>query len=286
MNIIPTHTTISKIGLFPAIGGVLDSAWRKCSDALLAASAFLFGPRKAESTQDGGEALYRNVTILSVCGALFLACVSFAGSYTAATAYAKNHGISDAVANWIPVSVDGFILLGIFAVFRASLGGENAGWIRFLIFAFTCVSIVFNVAHITETQTATLNHYLLGAIFPAVVFISSEVAAHQITTYTRRHAALKTIDQIHADILRLEMEAAELQAQVAAQKSREKIARKTKPQPRTAKKRSKIEQRRDVVLRHVNNGKSVSEIAAIVGASADTVRRDMQALNGKIEVQS
>jgi DNA-binding CsgD family transcriptional regulator len=48
-------------------------------------------------------------------------------------------------------------------------------------------------------------------------------------------------------------------------------------------KKTKIENRRNEVLRLFQTGKGTSEIATLVGCSSDTVRRDMKHLNGKVE---
>jgi DNA-binding CsgD family transcriptional regulator len=48
-------------------------------------------------------------------------------------------------------------------------------------------------------------------------------------------------------------------------------------------KKAKIESRRNEVLRHLQAGKTTSEIAALTGFSPDTVRRDIKQLNGSIQ---
>lgn len=50
-------------------------------------------------------------------------------------------------------------------------------------------------------------------------------------------------------------------------------------------KRGKIESRRKDVLRHVQAGKTTSEIAKLTGYSPDTIRRDIKELNGKLEAR-
>ena len=178
-------------GLFPKIGqwysdilsGIVDSFW--------SIIVLLFGPQDKGEAK-GNDGLYLAATILSVFLSMFLLVISFAGSFTAATDYATKNGIDPSVAIWIPVSVDGFIFLAVLVSFGASLVGASAGIARLLILSFTAISIVFNVEHITKTGNADPQHILLGAIFPVVVFLASEVTSHQISAYIKRKDALKT----------------------------------------------------------------------------------------------
>ena len=195
--------TITRIGLFPASGQVIAKILDWHISQFLKLLIFLFGPKRVQNATLDNDRLYFRFTLISVLASMFLAAVSFVGSYTAARVYAANHGIDATVASWIPVSVDGFILLGITVVFAASLVGDSAGWVRFLILVFTGISVLFNVAHITETQDTTLQHYLLGAIFPVIVFLSAEVASHQIRAYISRRSTLKSNADIAADIAAL-----------------------------------------------------------------------------------
>ncbi len=192
--------TITRIGLFPAIGQGIARILDLHISLFFKLVVFLFGPRRTQAATLDNDRLYFRFTLISVLASMFLAGVSFTGSYTAARVYAANHGIAEIVASWIPVSVDGFILLGITVVFAASLVGDSAGWVRFLILVFTGISVLFNVAHITETQDTTLQHYLLGAIFPVIVFLSAEVASHQIRAYISRRSSLKSNADIAAEI--------------------------------------------------------------------------------------
>lgn len=184
-------------GLFPKVG-----QWYTCIIAAIVDSywylvALLFGPQDKNEAK-GNDGLYLAATILSVLLSVFLLAISFAGSFTAATDYATKSGIDPSVAIWIPVSVDGFILLAVLVSFGASLVGASAGAARLLIFSFTAISVIFNVAHIAKADNADLQHILLGAIFPVVVFLASEVTSHQISAYIKRKDALKT-NQVLAD---------------------------------------------------------------------------------------
>jgi hypothetical protein len=190
---------IRRRGLFPAIGREVALTLAEAIKAFRAVITFLFGPR-CETTAEGNDRLYLTVTITSVIASLFLASVSFAGSYTAARAYAIRHGIAPSVAAWIPVSVDGFILLAILVVFGASLVAAPAGWVRFLILIFTIISVVFNVAHITETAKPTVENILLASVFPVVIFLASEITSHQITAYIKRRSAFKSNEQLLTEI--------------------------------------------------------------------------------------
>lgn len=185
-------------GLFPAIGDGFTTIIAGIVSMFWSALAFLFGPQGGNKAS-GNDGLYLAATIISVIVSLFLAAISFYGSFAAASSYAEAHGIAKEVSNWIPIAIDGFVLLGVLVVFGASLVGERVGWVRFLILAFAVVSVVFNVAHIIEKQTETSKpfslepqHILLGAIFPIIVFLASEVTSKQISAYIERKSSLMT----------------------------------------------------------------------------------------------
>lgn len=184
-------------GLFPWIGQWYTDIITAIVDSYWYLVVLLFGAQDKNEAK-GNDGLHLAVTILSVFVSLFLLVISFYGSFTAATDYATKSGIDKSVALWIPVSVDGFIFLAVLVSFGASLIGAKAGIARLLIFVFTIVSVVFNVAHITEITKAEPQHVLLGMIFPVVVLLASEVTAHQIKTYIRRKDTLKT-NQVLAD---------------------------------------------------------------------------------------
>ena len=211
--IIPQNKDTFK-GILPTIGGWFSDAIGWIASGYWSFIEWLFGPRHQEGSQ-GNDRLYLTVTRLGVLFSLFLVGVSFFGSYTAARTYAETNGIDPAVAGWIPVSVDGVILLSVLVVFGASLVGAKAGWVRLLIFSFAVISVIFNVAHIiqpkqletnpietkqAQPKKADVQHYLLGAIFPVVVFLASEVTSHQISAYIKRKDALKTNQVLATEI--------------------------------------------------------------------------------------
>lgn len=207
-------------GLFPKIGQWYTGIIAAIVGSYWYLVVLLFGPQ-GKSEAKGNDGLYLAATILSVFLSLFLLIISFAGSFTAATNYATKNGIDPSVAIWIPVSVDGFIFLAVLVSFGASLVGAKAGAARLLIFSFTAISVVFNVAHILQPKQIEINqveirqaqpkkanvqHYLLGAIFPVVVFLASEVTSHQIAAYIRRKDALKTNQALADEIESLQQE--------------------------------------------------------------------------------
>lgn len=189
-------------GLFPWIGESFTDSVGLIVQGLWLVIGFLFGPQNRQETS-GNDSLYLKATIISVCLSLFLAGISFYGSFAAASSYAEAHGIAREVSSWIPIAIDGFVLLGVLVVFGASLVGDQVGWVRFLIFAFAVVSVIFNVAHILEangSKDLQAQHVLLGAIFPLIVFLASEVTSKQISAYIERKSGLVTNQALAAEI--------------------------------------------------------------------------------------
>ncbi len=200
-------------GLFPKIGQWYTDIIAAIVDSYWYLVVLLFGPQDKNEAK-GNDGLYLAATILNVFLSVFLLAISFAGSFTAATDYAIKNGIDPSVAIWIPVSVDGFILLAVLVSFGASLVGASAGIARLLIFSFTAISVIFNVAHIAKAGNADLQHILLGAIFPVVVFLASEVTSHQISAYIKRKDTLKTNQVLAKEIETLRQEKAILPQEI------------------------------------------------------------------------
>lgn len=194
--------SIMDIGLFPLAGQYLNEAGQYIANALWKLSVLLFGP-KDQGSMDGNDKLYLRVTVASVIVSLFLGGISFAGSYTAGKAYAESHGVAQGVAAWIPISVDGFILLLVLIRFGGSLVGTDEKWVQFLMIAFALISVLFNVSHISSGIDATWMQWLLGCIFPGIVFAASEATAIQITNYIRRKTKLRSNLMLEEEYLTL-----------------------------------------------------------------------------------
>lgn len=203
-------------GLFPTIGDQLAhfAAWLLTQFA--GVKAVLFG-QPEQTGGDGNDRIYKNVTVASVIISMLLSILSFLGSYTAVTAFAINNGIDPAVAAWIAVSIDGFIILGIVVIFGASLVGARVGWVKVVVFACTMISVNFNIAHITTTYTEW-EHYLLGAVFPLVVYGSAEITSRQIRHYITRCGSLKTNDQLSTQITTLKTQQASLSTDIETER--------------------------------------------------------------------
>lgn len=204
-------------GLFPAIGDQFNRLGAWLLTQFASVKAFLFG-KPEQSSADGNDRIYKNVTVASVIISMLLSILSFLGSYTAVTAFAILNGIDPAVAAWIAVSIDGFIILGIVVIFGASLVGARVGWVKAVVFACTMISVNFNIAHITTTYTEW-EHYLLGAVFPLVVYGSAEITSRQIRYYITRRGSLKTNDQLSASIAGLETQQATLGADIETERA-------------------------------------------------------------------
>ena len=114
--------------------------------------ALLFGRRLKSDAEAGSNSLYVTFAVLSVLGSIALTCISFLGSFAAASDYARHHGIDASVANYIPISVDGIIVLSIIVLFSASLGGYSSPWLSLIIIGFRGISIYFNIQHIDSNE--------------------------------------------------------------------------------------------------------------------------------------
>lgn len=189
---------IPQVGLLPWVGSRLEAGGQWVSDWITRIVIFLIGP--GDHNEADGDRLYRKLTIISVITSLFLFAISFRGSFAAGWEFAFKNGIDQSVAKWIPVSIDGGIGLMILTIFACSYVGRKCGLIKLAVLVLTGVSIMFNVAHISQGSQADFIHYLLGAIFPLMVFVSSEVTSFQIKGYIDRKRDIQTNARLKGEI--------------------------------------------------------------------------------------
>lgn len=284
---------IPQVGLLPWVGGRLEAGGQWVSDWIVRIIAFLIGP--GDNAEGDGDRLYLKITKASVIISMAISVFSFVGSFAASRDFALRNGIDDSVAAWIPISIDGGILLMVLTIFACSYVGRKCGLIKLSLLALTAVSIMFNVAHIAQVEKVGWIHYLLASIFPAMLFISSEVTAFQIAGYIGRKQSVMTNARLKAEIERLmnrqstladevaeaETELATIRDQVSEAKQRLTETRKEAKQDKA---QSEIEARHEIILRakQANPDITQKELAAMTGVSVRTISNDLKQLNGSI----
>ncbi len=211
---------LTEVGIFPLIKTSIVRLGIEIGKGFWFIIALLFGKRKQMNQEAVSGSLYVATSVLSVIGTIALVYVSFTGSFAAASDFAYKNGIDLSVANYIPIAVDGLIVLCILAIFSASLGGYSAAWLSGVVLIFTALSIYFNVQHIPENVSA-VNRYLLGGAFPVIVFLASESTSWQIKKAVSFVQTMKTYSQLVEMVTSLRTEKTELSAVIEEQRVEE-----------------------------------------------------------------
>lgn len=198
---ISKNKSIMEVGLFPLAGQYFNEVIKAISYGLWILAVFLFGPRKENSSLDELDKLYLKVTIWSAIGTGILALAAFVGNFNLIANLAFEHGISFPMAYLIPFALDGFVVISILIVLGAALVGQKAGMIKLLVLMSSLTGIYFNVANvITGSEQIELMSILLHSILGAMLYLAVEVTAHQITSYIRRKATLRTSEVLQQEI--------------------------------------------------------------------------------------
>lgn len=259
----------------------------------------LLGKREGTETETVSGSLYVGSSVLSVLGTIALVYISFSGSFAAASDFAYKNGIDLSVAHYIPIAVDGLIVLCIVALFTASLGGYKATWLSFVVLFFTGLSIYFNVSHIGE-GVSQVDRYLLGATFPVIVFLASESTKWQIEKAVAFVQSLKTYQELRSDVAKLTIQQGELNQSVGdLEETTQTLTEQIIDYKTTvdsleldlsvlAASADATEENKDVILRrvailrakHSNPTLSQTQLAEMLNTSQKTISRDINAMNG------
>jgi Fic family protein len=205
------------------------------------------------------------------------------------------------VSSYIPLAVDGLIVLCILAIFSASLGGYNAAWLSGVVMAFTGLSIYFNVSHM-PADVSLINRYLLGGAFPVIVFLASESTSWQIKRMVAFMATVRTYGELVITVGELtsrkattetEIEANQAQAQALNEKiknyqttvtnlERDLVILSTSAEVNeenleTVERRVKI-----IRIKAADPRTTQAQLAEILGTSQRTISRDISELTNGI----
>lgn len=188
-------------GLFKLAGEGLAKAVNRIAAESKELIALLFGLDKNEiESLVLNERVANGLVKSAIAIDFFLIAISFFGSFSASRDYALQNGIDAGVAPFVPIAVDGFIGLCVAVIFYGSMVGRSIPLASICLAAFTAVSIHFNVAHIVEVSNSTFAHRLLGAIFPLVIFVGTELLSKLFKLQMARHSQLKTNDDLANEI--------------------------------------------------------------------------------------
>lgn len=184
-----------EIGVLPLIGLGFQRLGKYIGAATSWFITLLIGKRKGIEGDAASGALYIATSIIALIGTAALVAISFSGSFAAASAFAQESGIDSSVAAFIPLSIDGLIVVSIIILFSLSLAGQKANILTIVIIVFTGLSVYINIQHIDESVNV-INRYIVGAVFPITVFLTSELVSFSLRRTTAYISKLKTFQQL------------------------------------------------------------------------------------------
>ncbi len=242
---------------------------------------------------------YRRISALTGGLVFFLATAAFVLSYEALRSLAGENGVKPALTWLWPLVIDGAIIVFSLAVLRANLYQERAWYPWALVVIATAGSILFNVAHAPRAPLARI----MAAVPPLALFLAFELLMAQIKSETRRGELIASLTDLRARRGKLttelaaltqkltdaEAKKAALQAELKTLRSEKRTARRAAngvlPEPSLTKanrtKQEIIQSRRENVLALLAQNTHPTDIARRLGVSPKTVKRDIQADNGR-----
>jgi outer membrane murein-binding lipoprotein Lpp len=146
------------------------------------------------------------ISLITSVLVLALAVAAFVLSYDALQALAVANGVETHLA-WIwPFVIDGFLIVASLSVLRNGLLGEKALYPWALVVLFTGASIAFNIAHAPEALLARV----VGAIPPLALALAFELLMGQLKSEVKRGQAVKSLEQLKANVSELTAEREQL----------------------------------------------------------------------------
>lgn len=240
--------------------------------------------------------------VLTTAVTLLVAAIgagAFVLSYDALYATGQQHGTFAAGKLWIfPLIVDGPLVVFTLALLVAQITRQSVKLWAGLVILFTLLTVGFNLSHAQATPLG----WLVAIVAPVGLLLTTEALRHLAKTIIERAAAVATLAELLGQADRARSELAEILSHKQGESDRlngqiEQAAAKleslraeikaTKDQQNAAsiaqlnaRRLALIEQRRAKILILLGQGMAPPAIAAEVGASLSTIKRDLTALNG------
>jgi hypothetical protein len=210
---------------------------------------------------------------------ILLAVLLAAGvlSYAALYETSRAAGYSVFLAWGWPLLIDGVVLFAVISLAERQTRGLSTGFVWFVLIVFDAASITLNAAYGLEISwQAALVHSLPAAVAPLMLKL--------FTNDIKDAEAAKRAADEAAKLARSQHRSAAKRA-ANGEKSALRNGNAAAPiEAANAAKSEKIEARRSqiITLKAADPDLSPAQLAEIVGASADTIRRDLRALNGQV----
>lgn len=222
---------------------------------------------------------------------LLIGAGAFVLSYDALYATGAAHGLPPSKA-WIwPLLIDAPLIVFTLALLVSQIMRHSAKLWAGLVGLYTLATVAFNLSH---AQPSPLG-WTVAVVAPVGLLLTTEALRHLAKTIIERQAVVSTLaelsfmkDTLTADLDRLNGQIEQTTAKLEQARSDLKAVqiqqKSVSIAEMNAAKLAKMNQRRADVLTLAQQGMTPPAIADELQVSVSTVKRDLTALNGKVEV--
>lgn len=217
---------------------------------------------------------------------LLIGTGAFTLSYDALFATGLTNGIPTGKA-WIwPLLIDGPLVVFTVALLVSQIMRSSAKLWAGLVILYTLATVGFNLSH---AQPSPLG-WTVAIVAPVGLLLTTEALRHLARNIIERQADVSTLAELskqlftsRADLDKLngQVEAARVQLQDIRNGQIEEISANV--QDLNAARQAKMDTRRASVLSLLSEGLSPADIASELNVTVRTIKRDITALNGKVE---
>lgn len=212
---------------------------------------------------------------------------AFVISYDALYAIGQANGIPTSKA-WIwPLLIDAPLIVFTLALLVSQIMRQSAKLWAGLVILYTLATIGFNLSH---AQPSPLG-WTVAIVAPIGLLLTTEALRHLAKTIIDRQAAVSTLAELNGQMDSKRSELDKLNGQIEAvhaellDKTDGQIGEISRNvQDLNDARQAKIDQRRASVLALLSEGLTPSDIAGELNVTVRTIKRDITALNGQVEV--
>lgn len=261
-------------GLIPLFVGWLSSVLAIVYRDIEGFIIYLIGKAEARMMTVFDEAAFDNAIRIAVKVAVFIAIVSFVGTYRATANYALSHGFGFA-SYGVPIAIDLFVILLGYVIYAFSMAGtKQSPLLSIGLFTMAGLSTYFNIQHARQAdQSVNFSITILGAVFPVILALAIELVSMLNRLRLRRSTLIKSESALLESIKNRTNELSELESQIeAAKKSLSEIRTKQKSerQPQKVRKASP-KTGKEKVRKLLDDGLKPVEIIEKTGLANSTV---------------
>lgn len=211
-------------------------------------------------------------------------------SYEALYQTALVNGYSGLRAYVWPALIDAPLVVFTLAVLVAQLMRQRVVFWAFLVVVYTVATIAFNLAHAPQT----LLGWGVAVAAPVGLLLTTEALRHLAKVHIERLVTLSSLSELRHKLdgltaqrdslaATIEQQEAKLSHILAQQTDAKQVTNRANVEEMNAAKDAKMQQRREQVLTLLNLQMSQKDIAERLEVSSATIRRDIKALNGRVQ---